>query len=158
MAHRKGGVRRLHPLPALMLRFPAFRPETPDAADVRSTLVESSTTAARWLALLALALVAAPAVARAATSTPCPGVRFLVTPALVPGGDLPTAAVVLDADGTLAIASGCARVPARVGRRGAGSTVRCGGRRAARSATRVCTRRSIGRRAASSPARSRPGA
>ena len=102
----------------------ALRPEPRDAAGVRATLVETSTTAARWLVLLAVALVAAPASARAAASTPCPGVRFLVTPALVPGSELATDAVVLDADGKLAIASGCVAVPARLGRRGARSSIR----------------------------------
>ena len=125
-----------------MLRSLAIRPGPRAARDARATLVETSTTAARWLALLAIALIAAPAAAHAAPSTPCPGVRFLVTPALVPGSELTTDAVVLDADGTLTIASGCPGVVARVGRRGARSTVRarwtdCGGLRGARLRAKV---------------------
>jgi hypothetical protein len=138
-----------------MLRSFAIPPGPRAAADVRATLVETSTTAARWIALVVIALVAAPAAARAAASTPCPGVRFLVTPALVPGGELATDAVVLDADGTLddrerLFAGGRARRPARRAQH-APRTVD-GVRRSPRGA--ACARRSIARRAASSPVRS----
>ena len=86
--------------------------------------------------LLALALVAAPP-ATAVASPPCPGIRFLVAPALVPRTELPFDAIVIDADGMATITSGCPPVPAHVRRRGGRSTLQarwhaCGALRSVR--------------------------
>lgn len=75
--------------------------------------------------LLAFALVAAPAPASSAvTPPPCPGVRFLVEPPLIPGSALPFDSIVVDDAGNVTIASGCAATPARFARRSRFTTVR----------------------------------
>src|SRR2546425_2054460 len=94
------------------------------AAHLRTIAVETSTSAGWCLALLALALVAAPARASAEAPPPCPGVRFLVAPPLVPETVLPLDAIVVDGDGMATIASGCPPVQARIRRRGGRSILR----------------------------------
>src|SRR5207247_1957803 len=89
----------------------------PGVAQLGPAAVAPATIVRRCLVLLALALVAAPP-ATAVASPPCPGIRFLVAPALVPRTELPFDAIVIDADGMATITSGCPPVPAHVRRRG----------------------------------------
>ncbi len=75
-----------------------------------------------WSALAVLA-AAAPALA-AAPPPPCPGVRFLVEPPLVPDSSVAVDAITVDEAGDVAIASGCPPVRARLSKRGRYTSVR----------------------------------
>src|SRR5262245_35914452 len=109
----------------------------PRAAHPGATPVDASTAIRRCLVLLLLALGAAPARATAAAPPPCPGVRFLLPSAFVPGSGLAVDAIVVDGDGMATIASGCPPVRARVRRHRGRSTIRarwtaCGSLRSVR--------------------------
>src|SRR5947199_7469612 len=109
----------------------------PGVAQLGPAAVAPATIVRRCLVLLALALVAAAPPATAVASPPCPGIRFLVAPALVPRTQLPFDAIVIDADGMTTITNGCPPVPAHVRRRGGRSTLRarwhaCGALRSVR--------------------------